>query len=191
MAARKRSIAPIYELTIELQYIEPRIWRRFLVPATLKLPQLHDLLQLAMGWTNSHLYRFAIGNRRIAMVGIDEFADPAVPDESKQTLAAALGDTVREFTYEYDFADGWSCRIGVQPVAQRNPDWSYPLCTGGARAAPPDDVGGPPGYEGFLAAITDPAHEDHDHQLAWIGGAFDPAGFDLNAINHTLRLGRR
>ena len=82
---------------------------------------------------------------------------------------------------------------GIAPfeylVVQPNPDWFYPLCIAGARAAPPDDVGGAPGYAEFLSAIQDPKHEEHDSMLTWIGGAFDPEGFDLNAINRTLRLG--
>jgi hypothetical protein len=63
------------------------------------------------------------------------------------------------------------------------------LGAGGARAAPPEDCGGTPGYEEFLSAIRDPEHEEHDNLLTWIGGAFDPEAFDLNAINRILRIG--
>ena len=48
MAARKHTASQIYELYVELEYVEPPIWRRLLVPATITLPKLHDLLQLAM-----------------------------------------------------------------------------------------------------------------------------------------------
>jgi Plasmid pRiA4b ORF-3-like protein len=108
---------------------------------------------------------------------------------SLEPLEAALGESIHEFIYEYDFGDSWRHRIAVRPLAHPNTDWHYPLCTGGARAAPPDDVGGPPGYKEFLAAIKDPKHEEHDSMLVWTGGAFDPEGFDLNAINRTLRFG--
>jgi Plasmid pRiA4b ORF-3-like protein len=73
---------------------------------------------------------------------------------------------------------------------QPNTEWFYPLCIAGERAAPPDDVGGVPGYMEFLSAIQDPKHAEHDSMLAWVGGAFAPEGFDLNAINRTLRFGR-
>jgi Plasmid pRiA4b ORF-3-like protein len=190
MATRKRNPSKIYELYVELQDIEPLIWRRLLVPATITLPQLHDLLQLAMGWTNSHLHSFSIGDRTFAMAGVTDLEELNMLDERKQTLAATLGESIREFIYEYDFGDSWRCRIAAKPLARPNTDWHYPLCTGGARAAPPDDVGGTTGYEEFLAAIKDPTHEEHDSMLTWIGGAFDPEGFDINAINRTLRFGR-
>ncbi|MDB6090144.1 MAG: plasmid pRiA4b family protein [Gammaproteobacteria bacterium] len=80
-------------------------------------------------------------------------------------------------------------RIEVRDVEKHNAEWAYPLCVAGARAAPPDDVGGPPGYEEFLRAIKDPKHEEHASMLVWVGGAFDPEGFDLNAINRILRFG--
>jgi hypothetical protein len=53
MATRKRAAAKVYELQVELEHITPLIWRRPLVPATITLPKLHDLLQFAMGWTKS------------------------------------------------------------------------------------------------------------------------------------------
>lgn len=191
MVARKRTASKIYELYVELEDIEPPIWRRLLVPATVTLPKLHDLLQLAMGWTNSHLHSFTVGNKTFGMTEVDGAEELDMLDERKQTLEGVLGQSAREFIYEYDFGDSWRHRIAVKPLPKPNTDWHYPLCIGGARAAPPEDVGGPPGYEEFLAAINDPAHEEHDSMLTWVGGVFDPEGFDLNAINRTLRFGVR
>jgi len=188
MVARKRPAVKIYRLDVELEGIEPRIWRQLLVPATITLPALHDLLQLVMGWTNSHLHSFEIGERAFSAKGTD-LEELQMLDERKYTLEAALGESVREFVYEYDFGDSWRHHITVTSV-EPHTDWSYPLCIGGARAAPPDDVGGVGGYEEFLSAIQDPEHDDHDSMLTWVGGAFDPEGFDLNTINRTLRLGR-
>ena len=147
MAVRQRTRSKIYELYVELEGIEPLIWRRLLVPATITLPKLHDLLQLAMGWTNSHLHSFTIENRTFGMADVDNFEELDMLDERRHTLAAVLGASTREFLYLYDFGDSWHHRITVKTLAHPNPDWHYPLCTGGARAAPPDDVGGPPGYE--------------------------------------------
>lgn len=190
MTARKRAAPKIYELFLELEDIEPLIWRRLLVPATITLPRLHDLLQLAIGWTNSHLHSFTFGTKTYGMADIDGFEELDMFDERKQALESLLGEDLRQFRYEYDFGDSWRCVIAVKPVPRPNREWHYPLCTGGARAAPPDDVGGPPGYAEFLAAIDDPSHTDHEDMLVWIGGAFDPEGFDRNAINRTLRFGR-
>lgn len=190
MATRKRAASKtIYELYVELEHIEPLIWRRLLVPGSITLPKLHDLLQLAMGWTNSHLHSFTFGKKTYGMADVDDFGELDMLDERKQSLDAVLAESARAFLYEYDFGDSWRCRIAAKPLARPNTDWQYPLCTGGARAAPPDDVGGPGGYEEFLAAIKDPKHEEHESMLTWIGGAFDPEGFDLNGINRMLRFG--
>ncbi len=186
MAARKQTTPTLYELHVELEDIEPRIWRQILVPSTIKLPKLHDLLQLVMGWTNSHLHSFQIGDRSYSSAEA-ELDELQMLNEKKHTLGAVLGDSVHEFLYEYDFGDSWRHHVSIKTVAKPNMDWCYPLCVAGARAAPPEDVGGTPGYLEFLSAINDPKHEEHDNLLEWIGGAFDPEGFDLNAINRALR----
>jgi hypothetical protein len=187
-AARKRAAPKLYELLVELEDIEPLIWRRILVPGSIKLPKLHDLLQLVMGWSDSHLHSFEVGHKTFSLAH-DEMEDLNILDEQKYTLGRILGESVREFVYEYDFGDSWRHRIKVKPVPQPNTDWFYPLCIAGERAAPPDDVGGVMGYLEFLSAIQDPKHDEHESMLAWIGGAFDPEGFDLNAINRALRYG--
>jgi hypothetical protein len=188
MAARKRAAPKLYELYVELEDIEPPIWRRILVPGSIKLPKLHDLLQLVMGWSDSHLHSFEVGHKTFSLAH-DEMEDLNILDEKKYTLGRILGESVREFVYEYDFGDSWRHRIEVKPVPQPNTDWFYPLCIAGERAAPPDDVGGVTGYLEFLSAIQDPKHDEHESMLTWIGGAFDPEGFDLNAINRALRYG--
>jgi len=190
MAARKRASAQkIYELVVELEDVTPLVWRRLLVPGSITLPELHDLLQLVMGWTDSHLHSFTFGETTYCNAHAGNLEDLAMVSEAKQTLEAALGARGREFRYLYDFGDCWRCRAAVKPLAHPNSEWGYPVCTGGARAVPPDDVGGTGGYEDFLAAIGDPEHEDHEALLGWAGGAFDPDGFDLNAINRYLRFG--
>ena len=109
---------------------------------------------------------------------------------SGQNLGALLGDSTRDFAYEYDFGNGWEHRIAVEATNKPVAGWPYPLCVAGERACPPEDIGGPPGYEEFLKAIADPKHEEHDEMLAWVGGAFDPEGFDINCVNRDLRRRR-
>ena len=185
MAARRRSVAAIYTLRVELQHIQPLIWRRVHVPTDIPLPRLHDVLQVVMGWTDSHLHSFRIGAR--GYTNSEDFVDLNMLAEKGHNLGALLGDTVREFEYEYDFGDGWEHRIVVEATSKPVTDWPYPLCVAGERACPPEDVGGPPGYEDFLEAIADPNHEGHDSMLIWVGGAFDPEGFDINSANRELR----
>ncbi len=188
MAARKKRATPkLYELHVELEDIQPRIWRKILVPGSIKLSQLHDLLQLVMGWNNSHLHSFQFG-KRVFSSRPAELEDLNMLDEGRYTLEAVLDDLLSEFIYDYDFGDSWRHLIQPKLVSKPNTEWFYPLCIAGERAAPPDDVGGTPGYLEFLKAIGNPKHPEHEDMLLWIGGAFDPEGFDLNAINRALRF---
>ena len=190
MTKARRATPKIVELYIEVQDIKPLIWRRLLVPLTITLPDLHDILQITLGWTDSHLHSFTFGERSFSMPYDEFFAELEMEDERRKTLRAVLGRDLGEFSYLYDFGDSWLCRIRVTPRPDADPDGSYPLCVGGARAVPPEDVGGPMGYERFLAVIRDAQHEEHDEMLAWVGGTFDPEGFDLNVVNRIMRFGR-
>ena len=185
MAARRNSASTIYTLRVELQYIEPLIWRRLHVPANIPLPRLHSVLQVAMGWTDSHLHSFHIGDRVYS--NSEDLEELNMLAEKGNALGTLLGETIREFSYEYDFGDGWEHRIVVESAGKPVPDWPYPLCVAGERACPPEDVGGIPGYEEFLEAIANPDHEEHESMLVWVGGAFDPEGFDINCVNRELR----
>jgi len=185
MAARHGMTTKIYSLRVELEGIEPLIWRRLQVPIAITLPRLHGVLQVVMGWTNSHLHSFRIGER--------EYSNAEDRDELNMLnvkgckLDALLGDAIREFRYLYDFGDSWEHRIVVESIAEAKPNWPYPLCVAGERAGPPEDVGGVGGYKDFVAAIANPEHEEHENLLVWIGGAFDPGGFDINSVNRGLR----
>ena len=190
MTKMRRATPKIVELYIEVQDIKPLIWRRLLVPLTITLPKLHDILQITLGWTDSHLHSFTFGERSFSMPYDEFFGGLEMEDERRKTLGAVLGRDRGEFSYLYDFGDSWRCRIRVTPRPDADPDWSYPLCVGGARAVPPDDVGGTTGYERFLEVIRDPQHEEHEETLVWIGGAFDPEGFDLNVVNRIVRYRR-
>ena len=61
------------------------------------------------------------------------------------------------------------------------------LCLGGANAAPPEDVGGAPGYEGFVAAMADPIHPEHQEMREWYGDSFNPTHFDDIALSLALQ----
>ena len=91
------------------------------------------------------------------------------------------------FTYDYDFGDGWEHVLEVEKVLLPQKGVRYPVCLDGARACPPEDVGGMGGYEEFLKAIRDPNHPEHEEYLDWIGGNFDPEQFDLDEVNDILR----
>jgi hypothetical protein len=90
--------------------------------------------------------------------------------------------------YVYDFGDGWTHRLTVEKVLAAEPGVGYPRCVSGRRACPPEDVGGPWGYDGFLEAMADPTHPEHEQYREWVGGPFDPAAFDLDEVNEELAV---
>ncbi|CAN7737717.1 plasmid pRiA4b ORF-3 family protein [Paraburkholderia hospita] len=179
------SPVPVYQLHIELKYLKPAVWRRVLVPASIKLPKLHVVLLWAMGWDGGHLHEFVFGDTNYGVPDADFPSDPPMLNEARVSLAKALG-ALKSFTYIYDFGDNWQHRVKVEKVLSADPELRLPICLDGRNACPPEDVGGVPGYIEFLDAIIDPAHEEHQLLLDWCGGSFDPAAFDLQDVNERL-----
>ena len=157
------------------------------------LARLHDAFQDAMGWTNSHLHHFRINKRLYGdpMLMEDSFEETNYADSTATKLSDILperGERFR-FEYEYDFGDGWLHDVLFEGRLPAEPRKRYPLCVEGARACPPEDVGGVWGYADFLEAISDPANEEHDESLEWIGGRFDPERFDPAAATKRMKRG--
>jgi hypothetical protein len=181
--------AQVLRLKVTLAEVEPAVWRRLLVPAEMTLAKLHSVLQAAMGWTNSHLHCFEVAGRRIGMVGVEEDS-PELEDERRVRDASVLSGKGAKLVYQYDYGDDWEHLVEVEDVTGPDRRLSYPLCIAGARACPPEDCGGPFGYEELITALADPKHDEHDQVLTWLGGHFDPDSFDANAVNRRLREGR-
>ncbi len=176
----------IYQLKVTLEDIRPPIWRRIEVAGDTPLAKLHRILQTAFGWHNSHLHAFGVGETTYGAPHPD-FDDGGMKNERRFKLCDIAPDVKSKFRYEYDFGDGWLHLAQVEKIFDAAPDGVYPLCIKGKRACPPEDCGGPPGYDLFLEAIADPEHEEHNDLLEWVGGAFDPEAFDQNAVNQALR----
>ncbi|MEX0806068.1 MAG: plasmid pRiA4b ORF-3 family protein [Candidatus Binatia bacterium] len=175
----------IYQLKISLRDIRPTIWRRLQVRGDVTLAKLHRIIQAAMGWYDSHLHQFIVGETCYGVPSREDLSE--VKDEKKVRLDQILSRPGRKMVYEYDFGDGWEQEILLEKVLQPDSKVRYPRCIGGARACPPEDCGGVPGYANFLEAIRDPRHEEHEEMLEWIGGEFDPEEFDLEEFDNALR----
>lgn len=178
-----KSKTPIYQIMVTLRHVVLPIWRRIEVPGDIKLGKLHRVLQIAMGWTDSHLHSYRIGGATYGTPNPDSPNDTQSERNVRLDQIAAEGDTV---IYEYDFGDGWEHTLQVEKIVPADPTAHYPRCTAGSRACPPEDCGGPPGYEHLLQALRDPKHEDHEGMREWIGGEFDPEVFDLGRVNQDL-----
>ena len=112
-------------------------------------------------------------------------------DERRVSVAAVVTElgTRGAFEYRYDMGDGWQHRIVIEspPSAGTINDQPLPVCVAGENACPPEDLGGPHGYALFLENLGDRKHEQHEDMARWIGGVFDPKGFDLNRINRDFK----
>ncbi|OIP44990.1 MAG: hypothetical protein COZ12_06345 [Deltaproteobacteria bacterium CG_4_10_14_3_um_filter_60_8] len=179
-----KASSSIYQLKITLRDSHPPIWRRVLVPGNFSLDKLHQVIQLAMGWTDSHLHQFIVDGEFYSIPSSEDW-EPVL-DERRFKLKQIAPSLKRKFTYEYDFGDSWTHEVVVEKIITAGPGEKYPQCIKGKRACPPEDVGGIWGYETFQEAMQDARHEEHDSYLEWIGGEFDPEAFDLAATNQAL-----
>jgi hypothetical protein len=176
---------PIYQLKVTLEHSKPPIWRRIQVRADITLYKLHQTLQIAMGWTNSHLHQFIVGGVYYGEPNQD--FDFEVVNEKRTRLHQIVRGMRAKFVYEYDFGDSWEHDIVVEKVLEPAATTHYPRCLMGRRSCPPEDVGGIWGYSHFLDAIQHAEHPEHDDYREWIGGDFDPEAFDLEAVNQELQ----
>lgn len=185
MPARKVDDSPVYQIKVTLQGIRPPIWRRIQVRGGITLARLHDVLQVVMGWSDSHLHQFIVDG---VYYGVP---DPEwgleIKSERGIRVAQALPQVKSRLVYEYDFGDSWTHELVVEKILSPEDGVRYPRCLTGKFACPPEDVGGIWGYVEFLEAIHDPQHTDHEMLTEWIGGPFDPEEFDLEAVNEALR----
>lgn len=174
---------PAIQLTVSLRHVEPAIWRRLVVPASLTLRELHAVLQTAMGWEDCHLHVFEVAG---VLYGDIEEMDGRLGNEETFTVARAA-EAASTFRYEYDIGDGWEHDIRFDQTLP-GVGVGTPHLTGGARACPPEDCGGPWGYSHLLEILADPSHPEHEVRVQWVGGEFDAAAFDLQGTNANLEL---
>jgi hypothetical protein len=181
--------AEIFQIKITLLDTKPAVWRRLLVPAGLSLGRLHECIQVSMGWTFSHLHEFLVGDKRYG-VPDPEFEDPAnrVYQETTVKLSTIAARGIKSFSYTYDFGDGWEHEILIERALPAESGVEYPRFLEGERRCPPENCGGPPGYEAFLEALADPNHPEHDSIMDWYGGDYDPDDIERYIID--IQLGR-
>jgi hypothetical protein len=187
--AGRKSVASAWRsliLKVTLRGVKPPIWRRLRVAEELTLRDLHHVLQVSLGWTDSHLHEFEISDSRYGMP--EPFEDLGEPpqDERKYRLGELLAEGGRA-VYLYDFGDSWEHVLVLERITSVPGGSARAECLAGARSCPPEDCGGPYGYAELLEALSDPGHERHAELREWAGPHIDPEAFDLDAINRDLR----
>jgi hypothetical protein len=178
-------------LRVALRDTAPTVWRRIEVPLTASLYGLHEAIQAALLFLNYHLFEFRIGDKSYGIPDPDGDEFETLNAKSVK-LAQLVERGVRDFSYAYDFGDGWEFDVTIEAVAAEEPGVAYPRFLDGARRAPPEDVGGIPGFEHFLAAMAEPRHRDRKRLIEWYGSSFEPDDIGRSEIEAGMeRLARR
>lgn len=192
----KTPYAYIIRLEARILGVEPAITRTLELPSDLNFAQLHEVLQAAFGWTDSHLHQFHVGGLTIgAPEAIEDTPyGPRVFEATEVQLKDLTfpyeADPTLSITYQYDFGDDWRHELVLRRAGIED-DVKYPRCVAGQRACPPEDVGGYPGYADFLEAWLDSGHEEHKAMRRWAGTKFDPERFDLDKTNKAITKAMR
>ncbi len=177
----------IARLKITLKDVEPPVLRRIEVPFDIRLDRLHEVLQAAMGWTNSHLYEIRAGGAGWGLTDPDWPDGPL--DARKARLDRIVEDTgAKTLRYLYDFGDGWDHTVKIERLLDPVPGERYPRLLEASGRCPPEDVGGPSGYAETLEAISDPKHERHKECKEWMPENFDPALVNVERIADELAI---
>ena len=165
----------IYILHIQLKDLgTPKIWRQIAVPSTLTFNQLHEVIQIAFGWSDYHLYEFTDrsdmfqeGSCRISIPCADDadYHDAKTTDARTTKISKILSKS-NELKYIYDFGDFWEFEIHVIDRIRETID--TPICQDGSGAPPPEDCGGTGGYEQMLKSIST-SDEGAESYREWIG----------------------
>jgi hypothetical protein len=179
------SFHEIATLRIELKDSDPLIWRELEVPTSVTLKVLHDIVQVAMGWFDYHLWEFTLDDRRYGLPSDEDWGTGRLHDATKVRLRDILKPRRTCIDYLYDFGDNWEHRLIITRVRQGDPDTGYPRYLGGERNAPPEDCGGIPGFYDMLAILADQDHPDHAEIAEWLD-EYDPHTIDEIPMQYAL-----
>lgn len=140
----EHSLCEIYQFHILLLQISLAIWRRILIRSDSSIADLHHVLQIVLGWDDTHLHRFTLHGKEY---GIAQPGGIWFRDNPTQVRLTDLHLRLKErFLYEYDLIDSWQHQIRLEQKLPLDPTRTYPFCISGARQAPPDRCGGAAGY---------------------------------------------
>lgn len=178
----------LLQLKIQLEGItEPDVWRKLLVPSHFTFDRLHEVIQEAFGWWNSHLYEFTptgLGSHPQIGIKDDEWEEDALEDAEEVRLEKYLHTVGQTFTYLYDFGDHWMHIITVEKIVDKNV--TSPELLDGKGACPHEDCGGVHGYWHMLQVLSDPENEEYEEMRQWLDlgeeEEWDVNRFDLDEV---------
>jgi hypothetical protein len=169
----------MHQVRVSLQGVEPEVWRRLLLPSDVTMDEAIWLMLAGMGWEIYHLYDLRLGEVAYGMP--DEDFNASIADAREVVLGNALtaGDRL---VLSYDYGDGWEHDVVVETVV---PMQGGPRCVDGAAACPPEDCGGPDGYQHLLEVLANPGHDEYADLAGWAGG-FDASAFNAGKATKAM-----
>lgn len=177
----------VLQLKITLAGTKPTIYRQVLVKKNTTFFELHHIIQISMGWENSHMFEFYFNNYRIALPNDEiDFDDDKIIDAAAVELGSVIVDENEKFEYEYDFGDCWRHQIVVEKFLPLDKAISYPFCIKGENKCPPEDCGGVQGYYEMLKIISNKKDPEYKEMMTWLGNKSNPEFFDNKAVNKQL-----
>jgi hypothetical protein len=188
-AARKKTPDGAYQIKIALRGSKPPIWRRFLVPGSIRLDELHHVVQHVMGWYDCHLHRFVIDGEEFIQSDAEEMGiDMEGLGEAQFRLCDLIKEPKKRFAYEYDFGDGWEHFLTVERIIPPAENPQTMVCVAGKGRCPLEDCGGLWGWYRLLEVLGNPKHKEYAQMKEWAGGKIDPDEFDRAEVTKELRL---
>lgn len=176
----------LFQLRIALESTEPEIYRQIQLSDRTTFFELHHIIQIAMGWSNYHLYEFKVNENTIGSTKYLDYGDDNILDDSDVTLQSMSFSQNNEFKYEYDFGDSWKHKIIVEKILTMDDMTMYPICIGSQLCCPPEDSGGIPGFYRNLEIIKNKKDPEYKDTISWLGKKYDPLAFDIKAVNKKL-----
>ena len=177
-----------YQIHISLKGSKPKIWRRILVPSDLLLYDFHDIIQITMGWSDSHLFQFK-KNKTYYAADVEEeefWGNIKIVDCEGIKISDLLKKEKDKIIYEYDFGDSWIHDIVLEKITDNIPNKKIPICLAGKNNCPPEDCGGIWAYNEMIKVLSNPEHEEYEEYIEWFGEEFDPEYFNKKEINEML-----
>ncbi len=164
---------------------KPPIWRRILVSSETTLSKLHDIIQIAMGWTDSHLHSFEIKDK-IYQKKCEEFADDFGDDylDAAKFKIKTLLKKGNKINYTYDFGDSWEHTIQVEDILEKS-EYKPPFLIKAVGACPVEDSGGLWGYYEKLKILSNPKHPEYKEIKEWMGPYYNQE-VSLSEVNKLL-----
>jgi len=179
----------LIQVHIKIKNCPVPVWRRVVIPTSYSLYDLHTVIQTVMGWTNTHLHGYFIGN----VLYVDKLADwedgvdEGYEDERKVIVESLISKLPKQIMYTYDFGDDWDHEIKFERIVPYKPNVHCPVCVSGKGVCPPEDIGGIWGYERYLYSLKHPKLKlRREFDESYYDVDFDPFSIDIECINNDL-----